>query len=169
MRRIALNLAMILTIMLAQPFFATTHIARAQMPENEQEQLSPAPNQKKPATRLSAKDAVEINFVVRSFLWALDGRQAKLLDKFVSPAFRAGFSNPNVMLLVMTRIHRPVMGAERVFIYLPTLRNGMAVQTVYLLDAKRRAWKTTYILRRDASGHFKVIACVVTKLAGKFS
>ncbi len=110
---------------------------------------------------------LEINFLVRSFLWALDGRKAILLAKLASPAMRSEFPNAQALMRAMTRAHAPVIGARSIFLHLPQVKMNMAIQTVFLDDNKGQTWKATYILRRDIDGRFGIIGCVVKRLKGK--
>ena len=110
---------------------------------------------------------LEINFLVRSFLWALDDRQEALLAKLASPSIRSEFADAHALMTAMTRAHAPVIGAKNIFLHLPDVKKNMAVQTVFLDDRKDRPWKATYILRRDIDGRFGIIGCVVKRLKGK--
>ncbi len=110
---------------------------------------------------------LEINFLVRSFLCALDGRRAALLAKLASPSMRSEFADAHALMTAMTRAHAPVIGAKNIFLHLPDVKKNIAVQTVFLDDRKGRPWKATYILHRDIDGRFGIIGCVVKRLKGK--
>jgi hypothetical protein len=115
------------------------------------------------------RDVFEINFTIRAFLWAVSNRRPEILVKTVSPVLRAEFPNPQTMLIALSAVHAPVIGAKYVFLHIPDFTNGFVVQAVYLDDRFGNPWKATYILRRSENGQYGVTGCFVKKLVGEFS
>lgn len=146
-----------------------TNLAYASNHESQAEEQYPQLVPPSVIRKNTRQQVLEINFTVRTFLWALDRKKPKILAKIAAPQMLADFPNANMMMATMARVHKPVIGAKNVFLHLPTIKKNTAVQVVYLQDIKGNSWKATYMLKRSNTGRYGVFGCVLKKLPGKFS
>jgi hypothetical protein len=86
---------------------------------------------------------------------------------FAAPEIKAKFPTADIFMLMVRKGYAPVYRPQSyAFSTAEVLANGIIRQEVDIVDAGGEAWTAEYLLRPEADGSLKIIACRLVKKPG---
>lgn len=110
---------------------------------------------------LSAADADSIRSTVASQLSAMAAGDAQRAFSLAVPGIRQQFGNADTFMAMVKNGYPMVIRPAATTYFVATANAKGALQQVRLQDPEGRLWLATYVLARQADGHWRIAGCGV--------